>query len=118
CGRFGAWGLLALAWVPWALLAARHHARRAGYAVDERLVAVREGWWSRHWRFAEIDKLQSVELRRSPLDRRFGMASVWLDTAGAGSMSPPRRVRVLPEAEARARQARLAREVAGRRLRW
>lgn len=118
CGRFGAWGLLALAWVPWALLAARHHARRAGYAVDERLVAVREGWWSRHWRFAEIDKLQSVELRRSPLDRRFGMASVWLDTAGAGSMSPPLRMRLLPEAEARALHARLAREVARRRLRW
>ncbi len=118
CSHFGPVGLVALAWLPWSMFAARRHAGRASYALDERLLAVRGGWWSRHWRFAEIDKLQSVELRRSPLDRRFGMASVWLDTAGAGSMSPPLRMRLLPEAEARALHARLAREVARRRLRW
>ncbi|MBJ7575767.1 PH domain-containing protein [Luteimonas sp. MC1828] len=116
--RFGPWGLAALAWAPWAVFAARQHARRAGYACDARLVAVREGWWSRHWRFAEIDKLQALELRQSPLDRRFGMATLWLDTAGAGAMSPPLRLRLVPLAEARALHARLVREVARRPLRW
>ncbi|CAN5635806.1 PH domain-containing protein [soil metagenome] len=116
--RFGAWGLLALAWVPWAAYAARHHARRAGYAVDDHLVAVREGWWSRHWRFAEIDKLQALQLRRSPLDRLTGMASVWLDTAGAGTRSPPLRIRHLAVAEAQALTQRLAATLATRPLRW
>lgn len=116
--RFGAWGLLALAWLPWAAVAARQHAHRAGYALDDILVMVREGWWSRHWRFAELDKLQALQLRQSPLDRRTGMASLWLDTAGAGARSPPLRIRHLPEAEARALYDALARTLARRPLNW
>lgn len=116
--RFGAWGLLGLLWLPWAALAARQHARRAGYAINGALIAVREGWWSRHWRFAEIDKLQALRLTCSPLDRRFGMATLHLDTAGAGALSPPLRIRYLPTAEATTLYARLAREVAQRPLRW
>jgi len=116
--KFGAWGALGLLWLPWAAFAARQHARRAGYAIDDRLVAVREGWWSRHWRFAELDKLQALKLTRSPLDRRFGMATLHLDTAGAGALSPPLRMRYLPDAEAEALYLRLAREIARRPLRW
>jgi putative membrane protein len=116
--RVGTWGLLALTWLPWAAFAARQHAQRAGYALGESLVAAREGWWSRHWRFAEIDKLQALQLRQSPLDRRTGMASLWLDTAGAGTLSPPLRIRHLPEAEARALYRRLSAELARRPLRW
>ncbi|MDH5834252.1 PH domain-containing protein [Luteimonas kalidii] len=115
---FGAWGFLGLLWLPWGGWLALRHARFAGWHVDTRLVAVREGWWSRHWRFAEIDKLQALQLRQSPLDRRFGMASVWLDTAGAGAASPPLRMRHLPEAQARALYTGLGREVSRRRLRW
>lgn len=118
CWHFGAWGLSGLLWLPWGWLLALRHARFAGYHVDDRLVAVREGWWSRHWRFAEIDKLQALQLRQSPLDRRFGMASVWLDTAGAGGLAPPLRIRHLPLEQAQALHRELGREVARRRLRW
>lgn len=117
CWRFGAWGVLGLAWLPWAVFVARQHARRAGYACDAALVAVRAGWWSRHWRFAELDKLQALQLRQSPLDRAFGMASLWLDTAGAGALAPPLCLRYLPQAEARALHVRLARDIARRPLR-
>ncbi len=116
--KFGAWGALGLLWLPWAAFAARQHARRAGYAIDERLIAVRGGWWSRHWRFAELDKLQALRLTRSPLDRRLGMAALHVDTAGAGPLSPPLRMRYLPDAEAEALYQRLAREIARRPLRW
>ncbi len=118
CWRFGVHGLTGLLWLPWSLLVAWRNAQRAGYAVGEHLVAVREGWWSRHWRFAELDKLQVLCLRRSPLDRRFGMASLWLDTAGAGSFAPPLRIRFLPLDAAHALHARLAAEIARRPLRW
>ena len=118
CWRYGHWGLLALAWLPLGAWLARRNARFAGYHVDARLVTVREGWWSRHWRVAELDKIQALQLRRSPLDRRFGMASLWLDTAGAGAMAPPLRIRHLPLEEARALHARLARAVAREPLRW
>lgn len=114
---FGPWGAFALLWLPWSLHSARQHARRAGYARDATVVAVREGWWSRHWRFAELDKLQALRLTQSPIDRRYGMATVWLDTTGAGALAPPLRIRHLPEAQARALFARLGSEIARRRLR-
>lgn len=115
---FQAWGALALLWLPWSIFVARRHAARAGYAVDASLVAVREGWWTRHWRFAEVGKLQAVELRQSPLDRRYGMASVWCDTAGASPLATPLRLRLLPLAEAESIHATLAHRIARRPLRW
>jgi len=116
--RFGAWGALALLWLPWAAVTAWQRAARAAYALGDELVAVREGWWSRHWRFAEIDKLQALQLTRSPLDRRCGTSTLWLDTAGAGAMAPPLRIRFLPEAEAHALYGTLSRTLARRPLRW
>ena len=116
--RFGAWGLAVLAWLPWSAFVAHRHLRHAGYALNARLVAVREGWWSRHWRFAEVDKLQALRLSRSPLDRRCGTATLWLDTAGAAPFAPPLRIRFLPVAEAAALHAQLARMLARRPLHW
>ena len=115
---FGPWALLALLLVPVSGYAAWREAGRMGYAVDARLVAVRGGWWSRWWRFAEVDKLQALRLQRSPLDRWLGTATLWMDTAGAGSMSPPLRIRFLPEARARTLYTELGRILAARRLHW
>lgn len=114
----GPWALLVLLWLPWIAYITRRHMRVAGYAMNGELVAVREGWWSRHWRFAEIDKLQALQLTRNPVDRRCGTATLWLDTAGAGAMAPPLRIRFLPEAEAGALYAQLSRMLATRSLRW
>lgn len=116
--NLGAWGALGLAWLPWAGFVAWRNGQRAGYAVEGELVAVREGWWSRHWRFTELDKLQVLRVRRGPLDRAFGMATLWLDTAGAGSFAPPLRIRFLPLGEALALQAELGAKAARRPLRW
>ena len=116
--RFGGWGALALLWLPWSALAAYRRMRRAGYALGPELVAVRGGWINRHWRFAELDKLQALQLTRGPLDRRCGTATLWLDTAGAGAMAPPLRIRFLAETQAQALYATLSRELARRRLRW
>ena len=116
--RVGAWGLLVLAWLPWAAFVAYRRAQRMAYAANNEVIAVREGWWTRHWRFAELDKLQALQLTRSPLDRRCGTASLHLDTAGAGALSPPLRVRFLPHEEALALYASLSRTLARRPLRW
>ena len=115
---FGPWGALVLLWLPWAAVKARRQAACAAYALGDELVAVRGGWWSRHWRFAELDKLQALQLTRSPIDRRCGTATLWLDTAGAGAMAPPLRIRFLPEAEAQALYDSLSRTLARRPLRW
>jgi putative membrane protein len=118
CWQFGAYGLLALLWLPWSAYLAHHHAKCARYAINDRIVAVRGGWWSRHWRFAELDKLQALRLSCGPLDRRWGMATLWLDTAGATPGGTPLRIPHLPEAEARELLDRLARILAARKLRW
>ena len=117
-GYFGPPGLLVLLWLPWSAYAAWRQAGYMAWAVDDRLVAVRGGWWSRWWRFAEVDKLQALRLQRSPLDRWLGTATLWLDTAGAGAMAPPLRIRFLPEAQARALFRQLGLALATRRLHW
>ena len=117
--QFGAWlWLPGLAWMLAAAYAAHRQAHRMGWALDDHLVTVRSGWWSRYWRFAEIDKLQALRLSRSPLDHRFGTATLWLDTAGASGISAPLALRFVPEADARAVHERLTTALAQRRLHW
>jgi putative membrane protein len=110
--------LLPALWLPWALLSSWMRARRAGYAVDAVAIAVREGWWTRRWRVAGIDKVQGLQLVRNPLDRLFGTASLLLDTAGGMGPGAPLRLRLLPLADAQALEARLSRAVARSPLRW
>ncbi len=75
-------------------------AKHAGYSFENGLIAVREGWISKTWRFAEARKVQAVYLKQSPFDRRNGMATVFCDTVNAGSFEPPLAVRYLPFDEA------------------
>lgn len=116
--RLGPWGALVLAWLPWSAFTAWQHARRLAWAMNDELVAVRGGWWSRHWRFAEVDKVQALQLARNAVDRRLGTASLSFDTAGAGALAPPLRIRFLPESVARELHDRLADTLAQRPLRW
>jgi len=104
----GPWGLAALALLPLFLVRAKVWARHAGYSEESGLIAVREGWLDKRWRFAEVRKLQSLTLSQSPFDRRHGMASLHMDTAGANPFEPPLRIRYLPQEEARALRDRLA----------
>ena len=115
---FGAWAAPALLLWPLSGWAAWQNARRSGYAAGDELIAVRGGWWWRWWRFAEVDKLQALRLTRSPMDRWLGTATLWLDTAGDRGLSPPLRLRFLPDAEVEALYLRLAASLAHRRLRW
>jgi putative membrane protein len=117
--RFGVLGATLVAlWVPWAAYISWQDARHGGYAIDDTLIAIRSGWWNRKWRFAELDKLQAIRIGQSPLERRLGMASLLLDTAGGNDMADPLRLRFLPAADAHALHARLGREIARSTLRW
>ena len=116
CWRFGAWGLPALALPALQLWRARRIAAACGHADNDRLVAWRTGWLAKHWNFAEIGKLQAVRLAQSPLDRRLGMASLLLDTAGASPLGSPLQLRHLPLETARALSARLVAQLARTRL--
>lgn len=94
------------------------HVRHAGYSIQGELVAIRSGWLSRRWRFAELDKLQTLRLTQSPLQRALGMASLLLDTAGADSIGPPLRIAHVPIQDAIRLQRMLQQQVAQRPLHW
>ncbi|MFA0923507.1 PH domain-containing protein [Xanthomonas fragariae] len=116
--HWGSQALWLLLWLPWSVFKAHRQMQHMGYAVDARYVAVRGGWWKRWWRLAELDKLQALQLQRSPLDRLSGTATLWLDTAGASQTGPNLRLRFVPFAQAQALQAQLDAALARRKLLW
>ena len=103
-GPVGLWALVLLALV---YLRARVWARYSAWSLAGGVVAFRQGWLDRHWRFAEARKLHALRITQSPFDRRHGMATLHLDTAGASPMEPPLRVPYLAVADAEALAARL-----------
>lgn len=100
-------GLWALALLPVAYLRARVWARYSAWTLEGGVVAFRQGWLDRHWRFAEARKLHALQITQSPFDRRHGMATLHLDTAGASPMEPPLRIPYLPVGDAEGLAARL-----------
>jgi putative membrane protein len=116
--NFGGIGLLGLLLVPLQLWRAHRIAGACGYADNGKLVAWRSGWLAKTWNFAECDKVQALRLSQSPLDRRLGMASLLLDTAGASPFGAPLHLHHLPLAAAQALSARLGAQLARRRLQW
>ncbi|GGA79317.1 membrane protein [Arenimonas soli] len=101
-------GLAALLLVPLFLVRAIVWARHAGWSEEAGVIAVREGWLDKRWRFAEVRKIQSLVLVQSPIDRYHGMASLLMDTVGASPFDTPLRIRYLPADEAMALRDQLA----------
>jgi putative membrane protein len=71
------------------------------------VLAWRYGWLVRHWTVARVAHGHTVRFAQSPFDRRAGMASLFLDTAGADQSAFQLQLKYLPEATARELFARL-----------
>jgi len=109
---FGPWVLAGWALLlGWTLIEARAAARFGAWAFDGEVFAVRGGWLTRRWTLARIGRGQSVSLASTPLDRRAGMASVSMDTAGVRPGSFKLRVDYLDAAQARALHLALSRRL-------
>jgi putative membrane protein len=116
--RFGAPGLLLLILLPWWVLRARRIAAHSSWALTDDALFWRSGWLDRKLSFAEIGKLQGLQLQQSPFDRRHGMATLVADTAGASPFGHRLELHYLREDEARDLYARLGQHVAASVLRW
>jgi len=99
CWQWGSKGMWVWVWLIWSAFKAREQIRRMGWALDGRYLIIRNGWLRRRWRLIELEKLQVLQLQRSPLDRCFGTATLHLDSAGAVG-SPPLELRLVPQARA------------------
>ena len=66
----------------WLSLVAWKQVQHTQWAVTEDTIAFRNGWLWRHLTVAPVVKVQVVDCAESPFDRRTGMASLRVDTAG------------------------------------
>ncbi|WP_420453045.1 PH domain-containing protein [Ilumatobacter sp.] len=81
-------GLLALVLVASSAVVAALEVRSMGYAVRELDVSARRGLLNRTVRTAPYARVQDVGIDRGPIERRLGLATLQLRTAG-GSISVP-----------------------------
>ena len=110
--------LLAIPMLIWALVSTRQHVRGLAWLASGALVAFRSGWLSEAETFVRVNRVQSVSLQESPLDRRSGMARVRVDTAGAGEWSHRVDIPYLARSIAVELQRRLVRSAARTDFEW
>jgi putative membrane protein len=68
------------AWMWWWC---RERIRHTRWALTSQALYVQSGWLTRKLVIAPRDRLQVARISISPFDRRWNMATVWMDTAGA-----------------------------------
>jgi putative membrane protein len=122
-------GGISAIWIdwPWALagttvlaalgaFGARQYVRNLGWARTDHAVYFRTGWLWKSVTIVPVPKIQAVELQESPFDRRWRMATVAVDTAGAGAHRID--VPYLPREVAERLRMTLATEAAATTYRW
>ncbi|WP_373489827.1 PH domain-containing protein [Parasphingorhabdus sp.] len=62
----------------------RHHR----YALTDRQLFVRSGWWRRRLTILPRRKIQTVDVSQSPLDHPLGLATVTIGIAGGSAVRP------------------------------
>lgn len=73
--------VLLVALVPAWFLAAAHY-RHLGHARAADYMLVREGLWNRRTYIVPIRRIQALHLRQSPFQRRLGLGTLHIETAG------------------------------------
>ncbi|MGH9934626.1 MAG: PH domain-containing protein, partial [Blastocatellia bacterium] len=103
---FGAHWRLAALWplalMPLVYFISVANYRNLGYALSDRYFCARRGWPGRSTNIVPIDKIQAVEVHQSPFDRRLGLATLSVDTAGQAYTGGGPQIGNLPLDEARA----------------
>lgn len=115
----GPWALIALASLSvLAWITARIRVRVLGFSVRDRTVMLRDGWWTRSREAVRIAKIQTLSLSQSPFDRRYRMAALTLDTAGAWGTTQRIRIPFLPVRVAVRLMRDLRQAAAATEFRW
>lgn len=115
----GWWAVAILAlFAVWGWISARVYIAHLGWAVIDGAVLFRTGWIWRNLTVARFSKVQAVSMTQSPFDRRHRMASVAVDTAGAGSASHRVHIPYLPVETATELFGQLGTAAARTAFRW
>jgi putative membrane protein len=82
----GWWAALIVpAALPLIWMHAHLYVKHTGWALEDDFFLLKRGWWTRKLAVVRRDRIQSVRLRESPFDRRYGMARLSVDNAGTAS---------------------------------
>jgi putative membrane protein len=91
-----------------------------GYWFDDRYLVSRKGWFNRETLYLPIQVVQNVSITQNPFDRRLGLATIAVDTAGQSNTGGGAVISNLPLDSARQLQSHLTLRArskpAGRRL--
>ena len=101
-----------------AAILARMQTARMAWALTDRAIAFRSGLVRHQMDVVPLSKIQVVSIRQSPFDRRGGMATVSVDTAGTGLSGPGVRIPFLPADTARILAQRLGLAANDLMFRW
>lgn len=82
--------------------------KHLGYSLGERYFLTRRGWLGRSTHIVPLNKIQAVEITQTPFDKRLGLASIRVDTAGQAYTEGGPQISNLPVDEARSLAAILA----------
>ncbi|MCH7793074.1 MAG: PH domain-containing protein [Planctomycetes bacterium] len=115
---FRPWGLAALVLPVLGVWLARRQCAMTAYAMTDECVLFRSGVFTRKTSAARIDKIQAVHLAESPFDRRYRMATLAVDTAGAGPADHRIRVPYLDQSVAAQLAVDLTRRAESAAFRW
>jgi putative membrane protein len=100
--RWMAWGgAIAAVFLVSGTLLARKRARSRKFARWGKFFLLRGGLLLQKTSIGFQDKIQSVSLRESPFDRRWKMASIAIDTSGAGVADHELKIELLDVEKAR-----------------
>ncbi len=111
------WGaLLGVALLPLFIYFAWRYAKSLKFARTSNWMVYRSGLLIRRTSFTFFDKVQGVSVSQSPFDRRWKMATLMVDTAGAGPAGHKIEVCYLPESVANQQLADIANSAAKTRL--
>lgn len=86
----------------------RQNYKHLGYSLGERYFMTRHGWLGRMTHIVPLNKIQTVELTQTPFDRRLGLATIRVDTAGQAYTEGGPQIGNLPIDEARSLASVLA----------
>ena len=115
----GWWAVAVLPFfIAWGWMSARTYIAHLGWAMIDGAVLFRTGWIWRHLTVARFTKVQAVSMTQSPFDRRHRMASVRVDTAGAGDGSHRVDIPYLPVEKAAELFGELGTAAARTAFRW
>lgn len=79
--------LIALGIIAWQAIMTRRRVRAWGFAEREDDLLIRHGIWTRRLSIVPYGRMQFIDISAGPFDRMFGLVSIKLHTAAAGSDS-------------------------------